>query len=145
MRKTEAKDAEQILRFLNRYYVENQEIMPMEIDFDLEDTWTFLNRAFQHPELISYISDDGIIMGEITQPWFSKTPVARGLVWYVSPKARNGILARSLLRAFDKEAQERGAKFSRMDFDNPAHLQMIDPFIRLMGYEDFSKVYLKRF
>ena len=117
--------------------------MPMEIDFDLDECWGFLKAALKHPGLISYIADDGIIMGELSQPWFGKTPVARGIVWYVRPEARNGILARNLMRAFDKEAKERGAHYSRMELDNAAHIDTIDGFFKKMNYRDYSRIYLK--
>ncbi len=143
MRKTTPKDIEQILRFLYAYYHENQKIMPMDVDFDLEECWTFLKKALAHPNIISYISDNGVIMGELSQPWFGKTPVARGIAWYVKPENRNGILARSLMRAYDNEARERGARYSKQEFDNAAHLEVIDSFMKLMDYKDYSKIYLK--
>jgi hypothetical protein len=49
------------------------------------------------------------------------------------------------MRAFDKEAEERGAVYSKLALDNAAHFKVIDPLIRLLGYEDYSKTYLKRF
>jgi uncharacterized protein (DUF2235 family) len=145
MRPTTPADAEQIMRLLWQYFQENQAIMPMEIELDLDECWAYIRRALQSEKSIGYISDDGVFLGHLSKPWFSKTCMAGGLLWYVKPEARNGILARNFIRAFDKEAKERGAVYAQMALDNAAHLNVIGPLMNKFGYEDYSKVFLKHF
>ena len=144
MRRATLADSEQILRYLYDYYRENQEKLPINIDFDLEECWGFLRKALEHPSVISYITDGGVIMGELGHPWFGKTPIAKGVAWYVEPESRNGIMARSLMRAFDNEAQERGARFIQQPIDNGTNIKMIAPLMKRLGYEDYSKIFIKR-
>lgn len=143
MRKATPNDLEKIFRFFVGYYLENQEKMPMKVTLDVEGTRRFFKDALSHRDLISYISDEGVIMGELGRLWFAKERVARGVLWYVKPEARNGILARSLLQAFDKEAKEREAVYSKMDLDNPANIRIIEGFCKLMGYREYSKSWAK--
>lgn len=143
MRRATPADLETIFRFFVRYYLENQEQMPMKVTMDIDGTRRFFKEALTHKDLISYISDDGVILGELGRLWFAKERVARGVLWYVKPEARNGILARNLLSAFDKEAKERGAVYSKMDLDNPANIRIIEGFCNLMGYREYSKSWAK--
>lgn len=117
--------------------------MRLRVSLDLIATRQFLDRALRHPDLISYISENGVIFGELSHMWLGPERVGRGVLWYVKPEARNGLLARSLLRAFDKEAKERGAVYSKMDLDNPARIGVIDGFVKHLGYREFSKSYVK--
>lgn len=119
--------------------------MKMNVSVDLLASRRFFESALAHPDLISYISDDGVILGELGHTIFGPERVARGVLWYVRPEARNGILARRLLKAFDEEAKARGAVYSKMDLDNPAQINVIEGLYQLAGYEEFSKSYLKEF
>ena len=142
MRKTGPQDVNRILEFLMEYFIENQKQMPMKISFDVPQTRAFITHALNHPDLISYISDNGVILGELGETWFGPNKVARGLIWYVKPAARNGILARRLLKAFNDEAKARGARYAKQDLDNPASIGKVDGLVKLAGYRDFSKTYL---
>src|SRR5262249_3234742 len=135
---------EQILRYLYDYYHENRDKLPVDIDFDLEICWDYLKKALEHPNCISYITDGGVIMGEVGRPWFGNTLIAKGLAWYVEPEGRNGIMDRSLMRAFDKEADARGESFIQQTLDNPTNIKVIAPLMKKLGYEDWSKIFLKR-
>ena len=145
MRKTTPEDGPEILEMLTDYFIENQHIMPMNIKLDIKNCRQFLETALGHGDLISFIADDGVIMGDLAQTWFGPNRVARGALWYVRPRARNGLLARRLLNAFDDEAKERGAIYSKQDLDNPAHLRLIERFVGHCGYREFSKSFLKEF
>jgi hypothetical protein len=145
MRKATPADTEKIFRMVVAYFLENQEKRPMKITLDVDGTRRFLKEVLGHKDLISYLSDDGVILGELGRLWMAHERVSRGILWYVKPEARNGILARNLLRAFDKEAKERSAVYSKMDLDNPANIHIIEPFCKLMGYEEFSKSWVKEF
>ena len=128
---------------LHSYYQENIERLPVAVDFDLYRCWNFLKNMLSQEECISYMSDDGVVIGNTMKPWFSETMFANSLVWYVKPEARNGLLARSLIREFDKEAARRGAKYSHLSLDNPINIDIIDPFIKKLGYRDYSKIYMR--
>lgn len=143
MRKATAADAPRLVEFLFAYFIEAQKTMKMRVSLDLLASRQFFETALAHPDLISYISDDGVILGELGRTIFGPERVARGVIWYVKPEARNGILARRLLKAFDEEAKARGAVYSKMDLDNPAQIDVIDGFYKRVGYREFSKTYLK--
>jgi len=143
VRKTKSTDGPEIVEMLADYYLENQRKMPMDVKFDVRMTERFIKEALAHRNCISFISDDGIVLGELSQTWFGPNPVGRGLVWYVRPEARNGILAMKLLNAFDAEATSRGARYSRFELDNPANLPVVDRMLHKADYRDFSKIYLK--
>lgn len=145
MRKTTPQDGADILEMLTDYYIENQKKMPMKVNFDIPTVRKFLEQALTHPNLISYIADDGIVFGELSETWFGPNKVSRGLVWYVKPKARNGILAKNLLEAFDDEARERGAIYGRMEIDNPANLPTVGRMLKHAGYDQFSNIYLRKY
>ena len=117
--------------------------MPMKVSFDYEMVLNFMEKSLKNPDLISFIAEEGVIMGEVAHTWWGPNEIANGGIWYVSPEARNGILARALLRAFDEEAASRGAVYSRMSLDNPAHFKIVDGLYHLSGYRDYSKIYVK--
>lgn len=143
MRKTTPADVLKITEFIRDYFEEAKPTFPAPLDFDLEQSANFIFMALQHPNVISYIADDGVILGELAHTWFGPNKLARGILWYVRPGARNGILARRLLKAFDGEAKARGARLCLNDLHNPAHLNMIDGFVKKIGYRSYSKCYLK--
>lgn len=144
MRRTTPDDLVTIIEWMVDYFIENQQKMPMNVQMNVQQMKKFFEHALVHPDMVSYISDDGVILGEVAETWFGPNKVGRGILWYVRPQARNGILARRLLRAFDNEARERGARFARMELDNPANLKQIDGLVKKVGYEDFSKIYVRR-
>lgn len=145
VRKTVQDDVPKILAFMKAYFEENQGKMPMRVELNLDTCKTFFTLALKHPNVISYISDDGVILGELSTTWFGPNKVGRGVLWYVKPEARNGILARRLLKAFDDEARKRGATMVFNDLHNAANLEMIDGFVKKCGYRNYSKSYLKEF
>lgn len=143
MRKAGPQDVNRILEMLMAYFIENQKIMPMAVSFDILKTRAFLTHALNHPDVISYISDDGVILGELGETWFGPNKVARGVLWYVKPEKRGSTLAWRLLKAFDGEARARGAKYAKQDLDNPARIGLVENVYHKMGYRDFSKSYVK--
>lgn len=145
MRKTTAADAPRLVEFMFAYFIEAQKTMKMKVSMDLLAVRSFFENALAHPDLISYISEDGVILGELGRLWWGAERVARGVLWYVKPEARNGLLARRLLMAFDGEAKARGAVYSKMDLDNPAQGDVIDGLYKLAAYHEFSKSYVKEF
>lgn len=144
MRKATPDDLCQIIEWMVDYFIENQQKFPMKVDMNVQQMRKFFELALASPALISFISDDGIIMGELAETWFGPNKVGRGILWYVRPEARNGILARRLLRAFDSEAYQRGARYCRMELDNPANVKQIAGLVEKAGYEDFSKIFVRR-
>jgi hypothetical protein len=145
MRKATPQDAPQIVEWFLRYFLENQKLMPMKVSCDFHMVRQWIEHALNHPDLISYISDNGVILGELGHTWMGPNKVARGGIWYVKPEARNGMLAMALLRAFNKEAGERGAIYAKQELDNPARIEVIDGLYKLAGYREYSKTYVKEF
>jgi hypothetical protein len=137
-------DLPTILEWFTDYFLENQKKMPMDVELNIKQVRKFFEHALKQPSLIGFMSEDGVILGEESETWFGPNKVGRGLLWYVRPKARNGILAMRLLKAFDEEAKNRGARFCRMELDNPANLKTIDGLVKKAGYEDYSKIYVRR-
>ncbi len=145
MRKATSKDVAQITWWFKEYFDEAQQIMGMNVKLDLRTVRAFFEKTLGQRDLISYIGEDGVIMGELGHTWWGPNTIANGGIWYVTPEARNGIFARALLKAFDEEAAARGAVYSRMALDNPAHVKAVEGLYHLAGYQDYSKIYVKEF
>lgn len=142
MRKATPDDLMTILEMVVDYYMENQSINHYNVDFDVQKAKTYVQSLLQNPDAICYVADDGLVMGDVTEPWFSRRKFARGWVLYVRPKARNGLLARALLNKFYEEAKARDA-FVSWDFYNDTHKQLIDGLMRVLGYKENGHIFTK--
>jgi hypothetical protein len=119
MRPATIDDEPQILEMFLTSYLENQKKDPRDYELDIMKVQRYLKIVLRSDLGICYIEDDqGFIIGEMSKVWFSDTDVANGLAWYIRPEHRGGVLALKLLRAFDKEAVKKGAKFTHIDLRN---------------------------
>lgn len=95
----------------------------------------------QDDRAINYIADHGCILGEIAEPWFSSDKLGQ-LFWsYVWPDYRNGIVFRSLVRAFIEEAKKRGAIYVIWDDSNGmTDTKMLSKFLGHFGFKAIGNV-----
>src|SRR5262245_34080900 len=144
MRKATPDDLLTILEMVVDYYIANQSVNKHGVDFDVGKAKLYINGMLTAPEGICYISDDhnGIVLGHLMAPWFGHRMFANGYVLYVRPQARNGLLARSLLKHFEEEAQARGAYVS-WEFYNDTHRQLIDGLMVKLGYQQNGHIFTK--
>lgn len=142
MRKATPFDLMEILEMVVDYYIENQSINHYDVAFDMPKARAYVSGLLHNPDGICYMADDGVVLGDVTEPWFSKRKFARGWVLYVRPKARNGILARALLNKFYEEAKARGA-FVSWDFYNDTHKEVINGLMRKLGYKENGYIFTK--
>jgi len=149
MRKVTPEDAPLLAQFMKEYFAEARPTVPLENRerFTLDDSYVtgWAERAATCPGIFGFISDDGMILGEIAETWVGPNKIARGGIWYVRPGARGGLCAWRFLKAFDKEARERGAICSRLDLDNPVFRHVIERMYKKLGYREYSKIYVKEY
>jgi hypothetical protein len=90
---------------------------------------------------INYIADHGCILGEIAEPWFSSDKLGQPFWCYVWPEYRNGIVFRSLVKAFVEEAKNRGAVYVIWDDANGmTDTRMLSKFLGLFGFRSIGNV-----
>lgn len=149
MRKVTPADVPQIVEFLKANFHETQGLIPLgnrnKFVMSDEHITAWAQKAANHPDLIAFIDDDGMILGEFAETVFGPNRIARGGVWYVRPRARGGPLAWRLLKAFDQQAAEKGALAGRMELDNPSYIDVIDRMYKKIGFREFSKIYVKEY
>jgi|SRR5882672_8718768 len=90
---------------------------------------------------INYIGDYGCILGEIAEPWFSKDKLGQPFWSYVWPDYRNGVVFRSLVKAFVQEAKNRGAVYVIWDDSNGmTDTKMLSKFLSHLGFKSIGNV-----
>jgi GNAT superfamily N-acetyltransferase len=142
-------DVSLIAEMMTDYYHEAKAQIPLEKRdcFTLDPGYVkgWAKRVVSNPHIFGFIADDGMIFGEVIETWVGPNKICRGGIWYVRPRARGGLLAWRLLKAFDQEAHKRGAICSRMDLDNPVFACLIDRMYKKLGYKEYSRVYVKEY
>ena len=90
---------------------------------------------------INYIADHGCILGQIAEPWFSNDKLGQPFWSYVWPDYRNGIVFRSLVKAFVEEAKKRGAVYVIWDDSNGmTDTRMLSKFLSHFGFRSIGNV-----
>jgi GNAT superfamily N-acetyltransferase len=149
LRAVTPEDAPQVAQLMTDYFYEARTHIPLvhRERYTLDDRYVrvWAKRAVTTPQIFGFIDDDGMIFGEIAETWVGPNRIARGGIWYVRPRARGGLLAWRLLKAFDMEAAKRGAFCSRMDLDNPIFFEVIDRMYKKLGYRVYSRIYVKEY
>ena len=103
--------------------------------FDWQKGASQLYNWLQAEGSINYIADHGCIVGEIAEPWFSSDKLGQVFWCYVWPDYRNGIVFRSLVKAFVEEAKNRGAIYVIWDDSNGmSNTRMISKFLSHFGF-----------
>lgn len=143
MRAITPQDAPRVVEFLFHYFMEHQKIAPLKICMDILQMRRFLDAVLVNENVIGFISDDGVILGEVTYTWFGPNLAAKGFLWYVRPESRRGWNAWRFLKAFDAEAKKRGAIYSLQELHNPTHRSAAEALFHRAEYKDYSASYLK--
>jgi hypothetical protein len=149
VRRTRPSDVPLIAEFLKANYHETIGLIPItnreKFVMDPDYVNAFAQKAASHPDLISYIDENGMIMGDLGETTIGPNRIARGGVWYVRPEARGTPLGWRLLKAFDDEGRDRGALCARMELDNPINLSVIDRMYQKRGFRRYSYIYVKEY
>src|SRR5262245_18172747 len=140
MRPGTIEDLPEILEMVVDYYIENQTLNRHGVDFDVAKAKGYIQGMLTHPDGICYVAEDGVVLGNITEPWFGHRKFANGWVLYVRPRARNGLLARALLNKF--EAAAPGCYVS-WQFYNDTHKELINGLMRRLGYQENGFIFTK--
>lgn len=90
--------------------------------------------------------DEGAIIGAMGETWFGANRMGKPAALYVKPEHRNGLIARSLLRRFEREAKTRGAIAILWEFEiGLSDDRMIKGLMESLGYEYQGAIYKKIF
>ena len=91
-------------------------------------------------------SGEGVLLGELSQTWFGGDRMGNPHALFVKREHRNGLIARALLRRFEREAIARGAIAITWDFwAGVSDVKMIDGLMRSLGYVFHGRIYRKIF
>lgn len=86
----------------------------------------------------------GGIAGGITEQWFSSELLAFDYSFFIDPKARSGITATKLVKAFTSWAKLRGAKHVQIGITTGINVEGTARFYRALGFEDAGLFFNKR-
>lgn len=118
------------------------------IDWNQEKSVIHLGNLLYRDTGLNFITEggEGVILGELGETWFGQNAMAKPHVLYVKPEHRNGLIARALLRRFEKTAKERGAKFVIWEFETGlSEVKFLGRFMEALGYEYQGPIYQKIF
>ncbi len=108
----------------------------------------YLGNVLWNQDGLNFISEnnEGAIIGSMGETWFGPNRMAKPAALYVHPEHRNGLLARALLRRFDKEATARGAIAILWEFEiGLSDSRMVGGLMKSLGYEYQGPIYKKIF
>jgi GNAT superfamily N-acetyltransferase len=108
----------------------------------------YLGNVLWNKDGLNFISEnrEGMIIGSIGETWFGENKMAKPAALYVKPEHRNGLLARALLRRFEKEAKARGAIAILWEFEiGLSDSRMVGGLMENLGYEYQGAIYKKMF
>src|SRR5262245_16712420 len=140
MKRATVEDLPEILEMIVDYYIENQSINKHGVDFDVGKARSYITTLLTQPDGICFVADDGVVLGNIAEPWFGHRKFANGWVLYVRPRARNGLLARALLHKFEESAPDC---YVSWQFYNDTHKQLINGLMRRLGYQENGFIFTK--
>lgn len=143
MRRTTIDDALTITKMFFDYWRENEQECSLQRSFTMEPETVFEAITEFLRVGFGFIDENGVVLGHLAHTWFGPNPIAEGVLWYVRPKARGGLLAWRLLKAYDKECKERGAILSYNPLHNFATQKMVGGILQKEGYYTFSVNYVK--
>ena len=145
MRQATTDDVNQIAGMFMQNFIEKHRLMPVGIDLDVHKVMDELNKMLSQKEVICFIDEHGFILGYVGSLWYSQTPAASTLAWYVEPGYRDGKLGTELLKMFETEAK---AKHARGVVLNPVTLDRdisMERYLRPQGYWKLAGTYVKTF
>jgi len=116
---------------------------------DLAYLTEVLSHQFSHPDIYCCIVAEigpnivGWLNGLITNYEWSPFKIAAQRVLYVVPEARGSVVARRLIRAFIKWAEDKGARRQLLGLGNGLSPDKVDRFYRRLGFEPIGGQYLR--
>jgi hypothetical protein len=145
VRQATTDDVNQIAGMFMQSFIEKHRLLPVGIDLDVHKVMDELNKMLCKEEVICFIDEHGIILGYVGSLWYSQTPAANTLFWYVEPGHRNGKLAAELLKCFEIEAKSKHARGVVL---NPVTLdsdRLMGRYLKPLGYWKLGGTYVKPF
>lgn len=144
MRETTPADCPALMQMYFDYWIENREnYFQRHVVMDLLWAKRYLDAILANPDSIGFIDDDGVCLGIMVDTWFGPNRIAQGIMWYVTPRARGRLLAWRLLKAFDKEARQRGALVTLNALLNSTFEDRVGGILEASGYKKMSLNYVK--
>lgn len=92
---------------------------------------------------LAIVADDGgvlvgMLIGLVTEHWFSTTKMATDLATYISPRHRGGTLLWRLVKAFEVEALRHGASEVSLGISSEVATEQTAALYARLGYERSS-------
>jgi GNAT superfamily N-acetyltransferase len=148
IRKATVDDLRPIYDMMEAYFHEAIDKVHYPLEWDRERAVIYLGNLLWRETGLNFVSEnlEGMILGEIGETWFGPNVMAKPAVLYVKPEHRNGLIARALLRRFEKEALERNAFAILWEFESGlSDNKMLSGLMNNLGYEYQGPIYKKIF
>ncbi len=142
-------DIKPIYEMMHSYYREN--IDKTGYDFftwDEEKAVIYLGNLLWSDKGLNFITEgaEGCILGAMGESWFGYNKMGKPAALYVKLEHRNGLIARALLRRFEREAKIRGAVMIMWEFEiGLTDNRIISGLMENLGYEYQGPIYKKVF
>lgn len=120
IRAATVEDIRPIVDMVRAYYVEGVNKFGFPLHWSEQKVVIYIgNLLWRQDTGLNFIASggQGVILGEVGETWFGDNKIARPAFLYVKPEERNGLIARALLRRFEKRAAALGALMVVWDFD----------------------------
>jgi len=148
IRKATIEDIRPIYDMIEAYFHEAVTKCNYPLTWDREKAVIHLGNLLWRETGLNFIvqNGEGMILGEMGETWFGKNLMGKPAVLYVKPEHRNGLIARALLRRFEKEALSRGALAILWEFETGlSDSDMLGGLMRNLKYEYQGPIYRKIF
>jgi|SRR5262245_580592 len=140
-------DIKPIYDMIKAYFDEGVELRRYPVTWNEERVVIFLGNLLWKTETgLNFISqnNEGVILGEMAETWFGGDKMVLPHVLFVRKEHRNGLIARALLRRFEKEARDKGAVAITWDFWAAITREdTIDGLMTSLGWEYHGAIYRK--
>ncbi len=148
IRKATIEDIKPIYDMIEAYFHEAVDKRSYPITWDQEMAVIHLGNLLWRDTALNFIVENGsgVILGEMKETWFGKNIVGKPSVLYVKPEHRNGLIARALVRRFEKEALAGGAFAVLWEFESGlSDNGMLNGLMNNLKYEYQGPIYRKIF
>ncbi len=149
IRKVIASDIPMVARWLFKGYASVVELSPVWSKAKLSVTYdrilTTLESWLSDKRVIMLRTDGGVIIGIVTEFWFSGDIFCEEAVFYVTPEWRGSEQAVELLKALDEEAKIRGCKGVHLDYLFGLKPFGFDAFADEHGFQRIGSCFIKVF
>lgn len=148
IRKATVEDIRPIYDMIENYFKENVKKGGYPVTWNQERAVIYLGNLLWRESGLNFVSEnlEGVVLGEMGETWFGPNVMAKPALLYVKPEHRNGLIARALLRRFEKEALSRGAFMVLWEFETGlSDSRMLGGLMENLGYEYQGPIYKKLF